>query len=141
MSKCTFVKSARVGYMIIDTDILIWYMRGDQNAYKTIEKLNGFYTSVVSYIELVQGLRNKAELIELRKAFRIWNTKILYINEEISAKATFYIERHYLSHSLQLADALIASTAITNGFTLFTGNDNHYKVIKELSINKFRPST
>ena len=126
--------------MIIDTDVLIWYMRGDQNAFKAIEKLNGFYTSVVTYIELVQGLRNKSELTELRKAFRLWNTKILYINEEISAKAMFYIERHYLSHSLQLADALIASTAITNGLQLLTGNEKHYKVIKELSITKFKPS-
>jgi len=56
-------------------------MRGDENAFKVIEKLNGFYTSVVTYIELVQGLRNKSELIELRKAFREWNTKIQYINE------------------------------------------------------------
>jgi predicted nucleic acid-binding protein len=136
-----FAKSAKEDLMIIDTDVLIWYMRGDKNAYKTIEKLNGFYTSVVTYIELVQGLRNKTELIELRKAFRLWDTKILYINEEISAKAMFYIERHYLSHSLQLADALIASTAITNGLPLLTGNDKHYKVIKELSIAKFRPSS
>ena len=127
--------------MIVDTDVLIWYMRGDNNAFKTIEKLNGFYTSVITYIELVQGLRNKTELIELRKAFSQWNTKIIYINEEISAKAMFYIERHYLSHSLQLADALIASTAIANGLPLVTGNDKHYKVIKELGIIKFRPSS
>lgn len=135
-----FVGSVKEDSMLIDTDVLIWYMRGDKNAFKIIEKLNGFYTSVVTYIELVQGLRNKAELIELRKAFREWNTKIQYINEEISAKAMFYIERHYLSHSLQLADALIASTAITNGLPLLTGNDKHYKVIKELSITKFKPS-
>ena len=136
-----FVVSVKEDSMLIDTDVLIWYMRGDENAFKVIEKLNGFYTSVVTYIELVQGLRNKAELIELRKAFREWNTKIQYINEEISAKAMFYIERHYLSHSLQLADALIASTAITNGLPLLSGNDKHYKVIKELSITKFKPST
>lgn len=52
----------------------------------------------------------------------------------------FYIERNYLNHSPQLADALIDSTAITNGLPLLTGNDKHYKVIKELSIIKFRPS-
>jgi predicted nucleic acid-binding protein len=126
--------------MIIDTDVLIWYMRGDENAYEAIEKLNKFSVSVVTYIELVQGLRNKAELVELRKAFRHWDAKILYINEEISAKAMFYIERHYLSHSLQLADALIASTAIVNGLTLLTGNDRHYKVVKELSLKAFRPA-
>lgn len=85
--------------MLIDTDVLIWYMRGNEKALKLIESLNGFYISAVTYIELIQGMRNKQELNELRKAFRIWNTKILYINEEISAKAMFYVERHYLSHS------------------------------------------
>jgi predicted nucleic acid-binding protein len=52
----------------------------------------------------------------------------------------FYIERHYLSHSLQLADALIASTAITNGLPLLTGNDKHYSIIKEIEVKKFRPA-
>jgi predicted nucleic acid-binding protein len=84
-------------------------------------------------------MRNKAELIELRRAFSEWNTKILYINEEISSKAMFYIERHYLSHSIQLADALIASTALVNGLSIITGNDKHYKIIKELELIKFRP--
>ncbi len=51
----------------------------------------------------------------------------------------FYIDRHYLSHSLQLADALIATTALAHGLTLVTGNDKHYKMIKELVIKPFRP--
>ena len=125
--------------MIMDTDILIWYMRGNKKASKIIEDQQGFFTSVITYLELVQGMRNKNELIELRRAFREWNTKILYISEEISSKAMFYIERHYLSHSLQLADALIASTALVNGLPILTGNDKHYKMIKELEIIKFKP--
>ena len=131
--------SEKVEIMIIDTDVLIWYMRGNKKAYNVIEKKYGFFVSVVTYIELVQGMRNKTELSELRRAFREWNTKILYINEEISSKAMFYIERHYLSHSLQLADALIASTALVNGLPILTGNDKHYKMIKELEFLKFRP--
>jgi len=125
--------------MIIDTDVLIWYMRGNIKAFNVIEDKHGFFVSVVTYIELIQGMRNKSELTELRRAFREWNTKILYINEEISSKAMFYIERHYLSHSLQLADALIASTALVNGLPILTGNDKHYKMIKELDIINFRP--
>ena len=49
----------------------------------------------------------------------------------------FYIERHYLSHSLELADALIGGTAIVYGLPLLTCNDKHYKVIKELDLIKF----
>lgn len=124
--------------MIIDTDVLIWYMRGDEKAYEIIETQNSFFISVVTYIELVQGMRNKQELNELRKSLRNWNAKILYINEEISAKAMFYIERHYLSHSLQLADALICSTALVNGLPLLTVNTKHYNVIKELELISFQ---
>lgn len=66
--------------MLIDTDVLIWYLRGNEKAFEVVENQNGFFVSVVTYIELVQGMRNKRELNELRKAFRNWNTKILYIN-------------------------------------------------------------
>ena len=65
--------------MIIDTDVLIWYMRGNEKAFEIIENQHNFFISVVTYMELVQGMRNKNELNELRKALRIWNGKILYI--------------------------------------------------------------
>jgi len=125
--------------MLIDTDVLIWYMRGNEKAYQTIENLNNFFISVVTYMELVQGLRDKKELNHLRKALHGWNAQILYVSEGISAKAMFYVEQHFLSHSMQLADALIGATAVAYGFPLFTGNDKHYKVMKDLEIKKFVP--
>ena len=125
--------------MLIDTDVLIWYMRGNEKAYQLIENANNFYISVVTYMELVQGLRNKKELNLLRKALHGWNAQILYISEEISAKAMFYVEQHFLGHSLQLADALIGATAISYGFPLLTGNDKHYRVLKDLELKKFVP--
>jgi Predicted nucleic acid-binding protein, contains PIN domain len=125
--------------MILDTDILIWYMRGNDRARKIIEESSNFHVSVVTYIEMVQGLRSKTELRELRKAFKEWNTSILFINEEISAKALFYVERFFLSHFMTLADALIAATAVTYAIPLLTGNERHYRMISELEIRKFRP--
>jgi len=90
-------------------------------------------------MELVQGMRNKNELNHLRKALYAWNTKILYISEAISVKAMFFVEQHYLSHAIQLADALIGTTAISHGFPILSGNDKHYKVLKDIQIKKFRP--
>lgn len=119
--------------IMIDSDVLIWYMRGNLKANKVIENLNGFFISVVTYMELVQGMRNKRELTLLRSALRKWNAKVLFINEDISAKAMFLVEQHYLSNSLVLADALIASTVISNGLKLLTGNTKHYKVISTRS--------
>jgi predicted nucleic acid-binding protein len=125
--------------MIIDTDVLIWYMKGNQKAYKAIENSKHFFISVVTYMELVQGMRNKNELNNLRMALYGWGSKILYISEEISVKAMFFVEQHFLSHSIQLADALIGATAISHGFPILTGNDKHYKILKGLQIKKFRP--
>ena len=125
--------------MIIDTDVLIWYMKGNEKAYKVVENSTNFFISVVTYMELVQGMRNKNELNNLRMALYGWNTKILYISEEISVKAMFFVEQHYLSHSIQLADALIGATAISHGLPILTGNDRHYKTLKDLQIKKFRP--
>ncbi|MBN1561151.1 type II toxin-antitoxin system VapC family toxin [candidate division KSB1 bacterium] len=125
--------------MLIDTDVLIWYMRGNQNAYTFIENQQGFSVSVVTYIEIVQGMRNKNELNQLRRAFRQWNTRIFYIDEEISVKAMFLIERYFLSHSLQLADSLISSTCLVKGLPLATGNAKHFAMIQHLEIIPFHP--
>jgi hypothetical protein len=125
--------------MVIDSDVLIWYMRGNEKAYQLIENSYNFFISVITYMELVQGMRNKQELIKLRKALNAWNAQILYVSEEISAKAMFYVEQHFLSHSMQLADALIGATAIAHGLTVLTGNDKHYKVMKDFHIKKFVP--
>ena len=125
--------------MIIDTDVLIWYMKGNEKAYKAIERANNFFISVVTYMELVQGMRNKKELNTLRKSIHSWNAKVLYISEEISSKAMFYVEQHFLSHSLQLADALIGATAVAYSLPILTGNDKHYKIVKDIQIAKFRP--
>ena len=125
--------------LIVDTDVLIWYLRGNDKSYKIIENLESFSISVITYMELVQGMRNKKELNSLRQALHAWNATILYITEEISAKAMFAVEQHFLSHSMQLADALIGSTAIAHGLPLLTGNDKHYKIMKDVQIKRFCP--
>ena len=40
---------------------------------------------------------------------------------------------------MQLADSLIASTAITYGMKLITANDKHYKILKDIDLQIFRP--
>ncbi len=125
--------------MIVDTDVLVWYLKGNENALETIENSGKFEMSVVTYIELVQGMRNKNELDVLRRTLKSWDCNILYITEEISAKAMFFVEQHCLSHSVKLADALIAATADAYGMPILTGNSKHYSVSKGIRIKKFSP--
>jgi len=126
--------------MLVDTDVLIWYLRGDKRALEAIESLPSFSVSVVTYMDLVEGMRNPQELAALRRSLKDWNTEVLYIDEEISIKAMFLVERHFLSNSLRLADALIASTALSNRIPVLTANDKHYKVVSQLDIEIFRPT-
>jgi len=125
--------------MLVDTDVLIWYMRGNKNAFKAIEKISNFNISVITYMELVQGMRNKMELNALRKFLRDRNATIIYITEEISVKAMFYVEQYYLSQSVEIADAFICATAVAYGLPLLTANEKHYKPLKDVRIKIFKP--
>ena len=125
--------------MLIDTEVLVWYMRGNEKAKHLIRNTKGFSISVVTYMELVQGLRNKEELSILRNSFKSWSATIIYINEEISAKAMFLVEQYFLSHSIQLADALIGATSMIYGLPLLTANTKHYKIMRNIILKKFSP--
>ena len=59
--------------MLIDTDVLMWYLRGNEKAKRIIEEQDGFSISVITYIELVQGMRNKNELLLFRKSLHNWD--------------------------------------------------------------------
>jgi predicted nucleic acid-binding protein len=125
--------------MIIDTDVLIWFMRGNEKAKRTIDNMESFSISSVVYIEILQGIRNKNELKELKLFVRKRDILIIPLDPDITSRAIFFMERYSLSHGLRMADALIASTTDILGETLFTSNTLHYRMIPNLSLKKFRP--
>ena len=124
--------------MIIDTDVLIWYLRGNVNAQNAIYANIPFKISVINYMELLQGMNDKNEMILLKKYLKKWSVEIIQITENISTRAMFLVEDYYLSHSLEFADAIIATTALENNEILLTANDKHYKYIPNIQINKFK---
>ena len=125
--------------MIIDTDVIIWELRGNLNAKKIIHENIPFSISVITYMELVQGMRNKGELNKFIKQLTNWDVDIIQINNDISTRAMIYVEDYSLSHSMELADALIAATCINNSEILLTANEKHYKHIPNIQLTKFKP--
>ncbi|MEW6357257.1 MAG: type II toxin-antitoxin system VapC family toxin [Planctomycetota bacterium] len=125
--------------MMMDTDVLIWASRGNARAVDVLSKQQGFYLSVVAYMEMVQGVRSKQELAALQKALRLWSARVLHITDAISQRAMFLMERHSLSHALTLADALIAATALQHQEPLLTSNAKHYGAIPGLTLLRFTP--
>ena len=83
--------------MIIDTDVLIWFLRGNQKAIDFIVDATPFSISIVTYMELVRGMRDKRELAKMKKAFAEMSVEIIPLSESISLRASDYVEMYSLT--------------------------------------------
>jgi len=75
--------------VIVDTDVLIWYMRGNLKAQRAIDKLDAFSISAVTYMEILQGLRNKSELRSLRKFMTTRHIGFIPLDVDITVEHQF----------------------------------------------------
>ena len=125
--------------MLVDTDVVIWNLRGNRKAADLLDQNPGFMLSAVTWMELMQGLRDKQELRTLRQALRFWSATIQPINETISSRAIFLMEEYSLSHGMQMADALIAATGLYLAVPLLTANEKHYRPVNGLEMQVFVP--
>ncbi len=125
--------------MLIDSDVLVWLTRGHVGAAQRLHALPAWRISAVTYIELAQGCRDKADLARLKKGLAARNTEIVSITPAISQRATELIDQLALSHGMRLADALIGATAIEHRTTLITANIKHFSAVEGLSFEAFLP--
>jgi predicted nucleic acid-binding protein len=125
--------------MLIDSDVLVWLTRGHVGAAERLSALSAWRISAVTYIELAQGCRDKAELARLKKGLAARSTEIVPITPAISQRAAELIDGLALSHGLRLADALIGATAIELQATLITANVMHFSAVDGLRIEAFAP--
>ena len=125
--------------MIFDTDVLIWIFRGNAKAARALDRADRRTVSVVTYMELLQGARDKREVKAIKSFLVDMGFSVLPLCENVGHRASIYMEEYSLSTSISMADALIASAAIEANEQLFTANDRHYKAIKELDVKRFRP--
>jgi len=66
-------------------------------------------------------------------------SEVVPITEAISEAARQIMERLALSHRPDVADVLIAATALNRGEVLATANVKHFDFIPGLVIKPFRP--
>ncbi len=123
--------------MLIDTDVLIWYLRGEKKAVALIDHIESFEISAVSYMEILHGLRNKTELRAWKEYIKARGIQVILMDHDITTKAIYWTEEYGLSHGLRLADALIAATADVYGKELLTGNTVDYRFIPGLTLKPF----
>ena len=125
--------------LLIDSDVLVWLTRGHVGAAQRLHALPVWRISAVTYIELAQGCRDKADLARLKKGLAARHTEIVPITPAISQRATELIDTLALSHGMRLADALIGATALETQATLITANVKHFSAVDGLAVEAFSP--
>jgi len=125
--------------MLFDTDVLIFVQRGNVKAASMIDTAAQRYISIQTYMELLQGAKNKTHHRYVKDFIAEFEFSILPLTENIGHRALIYVEEHALSSNMRAGDAIIAATAVENNMTFVSSNVKHFKVVNELQIKTFRP--
>jgi predicted nucleic acid-binding protein len=126
--------------MLFDTNIFIYANKGISTAKERILKADNRAISTVTYMEYVPFCRNKKELLAFEKLLDTLEFKIYEINTLTSLQARRIVKNFALSHSVEMADALIAATALLHDEVLCTSNAKHFLPIDDLKLEIFHPS-
>jgi len=119
--------------IVLDTDILIWILRGREDIKeqfeRTVEETNGYlYITPIQIAEIHAGLRESEKKIieEFLRGFLS-----IVIDKVIGKMAGFFMNKYRKSHSVELADALIAACVKVKGLRLWTLNKKHYPMLEK----------
>ena len=124
--------------MIFDTDVMIWAFRGNGKALDAIDAASMRSISAVTYMELLQGVRNKAEMRSMKRFLSTLGFATLPVTAEITTRAIAIMEETALKSDLGVCDALIFATALESGDRLLSGNVKHFKEVPLLDATAFR---
>ena len=125
--------------MIFDTDIFIWVQRGNEKAARLIDKCEDRHLSIQSYMELLQGAKNKTQHKNVQDFISQFGFSVLPLSENIGHRALIYVEEYALSSHMRAGDAIIAATAVENNLPMASSNAKHFRAIKELQLKVFKP--
>lgn len=114
--------------MLVDTDVLIDFLRGRPEAREFIAGLpRDAVVSAITVAELFVGIRDgdeRAALDAMLSTFRV-----LPLDADIAAQGGLLRRDYGKSHGVGLNDALIGATALAHGVPLATLNVKHYPML------------
>jgi len=91
------------------------------------------YIDTTVYIECLQGSKSNTEKAKIKKVLSSF--PLLPINSTVSEIAIGLIDKYSNSNGLALADALIASSALSAGLTVVTFNMADFHFIENLNCS------
>ncbi|WP_036033830.1 type II toxin-antitoxin system VapC family toxin [Leptospira noguchii] len=121
--------------MLIDSDVLIDYLRGYEKATTWLHSIEGpLSISGYSYFDLIEGCKTGKDLQRLEKFVSAFN--VLWLDEKEIQKALSVFKSNKLRHGIGLIDCLIGQTALSYKKNLYTFNVKHYKAFSGIKILK-----
>lgn len=119
--------------LMIDTDVLIDYLRGYQEAIMYLNSITDkLWLSVITVAELYAGIKNNKEEKILNNF--IQGFEVVNIDTEIAKLGGHFRKQYGKSHGTGLADALIAATANINAIQLVTLNGKHFPMLTAITL-------
>ncbi len=121
--------------ILCDTNIFINLIRGDESVFRNLMNIGekNIAYSIITRAEIFQGAK-KSEVLRDKLLFEQW--KPLHLSEDISKIFHGLIQNYSISHRIQIPDALIAATAISNDLQLYTFNKKDFDFIPEIRFYK-----
>jgi len=121
---------------LLDSDVIIWHLRGRKEVTEMLRDLQRFglpACSALTFLEVQLGVRKGEE--EKTDRF-LGSLRVFDVNTEIANKAAKLIREYKAKGiTLDLPDAIIAGTCMLNNLILVTYSTKHYPI----SGLKFHP--
>jgi len=120
---------------LLDTDTLSAVLKHNPNALSHSRSYLAAYGlltfSLITRYEVLRGLKAKNAVIQVAAFEKLCAaSEILPLTDSVVLRAAeIYAALHQQGQLIGDADILIAATAITNGLTCVTNNENHFKRI------------
>jgi len=118
--------------ILIDTDILVDYLRGIPEAVRYLEELDvELKLSAINVAELFAGVRdNERDAVDVLLAC----FEIVPLDQSLAIRGGLLRRDFGKSHGIELADAIIAATAENLGCPLATLNRKHYPMLDAVVV-------
>jgi tRNA(fMet)-specific endonuclease VapC len=130
--------------VMIDTDILSYFFRGDQEVKikfkEYLEHFNFIEISIITHYEITSGLlaKNAFKQLEVFNDFMSGNIILPLTVNSSKISSDLYASLRKSGNSVDDIDLLIAGIAIENNLTLVTNNVNHFGRIGDLKIQNWK---
>jgi predicted nucleic acid-binding protein len=119
--------------IVIDTDVLIFILRGNEIIKRrftdlVVETEGYVFITPIQIAEIYAGLREKEKI---KTGHFLESFSVIDIDKRVGEVAGVFINRFGKSHNVTMGDSLIGAATKINGFKLWTLNKKHYPMFEE----------